>query len=217
MVAAWREGSTQWMHRLMSEGWTLYYVNFMFGPLSGPPPVIIQQMKRAITKFYGRFSLEFVRDGRAASAQGRMPVIWLFPDLPVFKYLKQSLRQVTLNGGYHYNGPMLIPPVSRFNECPIKHMKDHHDRYARYGIERVNVVPGYYVPGLASYSTKTIANGGADDVDIIVFPRSVDLLAIKTKPHFDPRQRLLKDIQSSLNVSDDVARHLRDKLVQRRA
>lgn len=216
---AWKIGSAEWMYRLISEGWTLYYVNFMFGPLSGPPRIIVQEMKRAITKFYGRFSLQFVRNGRAPSAQGRLPIIWLFPDLPVFKYMKQSLRQVTLNGGCHYNGPMLIPPASWFDECPIKHLTNHLDRYACYGIERIHVVPGNDVSGLADYSTKTIANGGADEADILVFPRPVKQLPTKTKtknrPDFVPRERLFKDIQSSLNVSDDVARQLSGKLAKR--
>ena len=152
----WINGCTQWIYQLVLSGWKLYYVNIMFEPLRGPPSAIIPKMRRGIYKFYGRFCTEFVHDGRAKSEQERMPQLWLFPDLPVHKNKRNSLRDVTINGGLHFHGPMLIPPISRFKECPIRHLKENQAKYARHGIERIYVVVGGDIPGLADYAGKTI-------------------------------------------------------------
>lgn len=105
----WIKGCTQWMEEGVLRGCKLYYVNIMFGPLRLPQSQIIPCMKKAIEKFYGRFCTEFSRDPRAPSQQDKLPQFWLFPDLPVFKYQKHSLRDVTINGnGLHYNGPNAI-------------------------------------------------------------------------------------------------------------
>jgi hypothetical protein len=171
-------------------------------------------MRRGIHKFYGRFCTKFIHDGRARSEQERMPQLWLFPDLPVHKNKRSSLREVTINGGLHFNGPMLIPPVSRVEECPIEHLKENQAEYARHGIERIHIVLGGDIPGLADYAAKTIKNHRANEKDIIVLPRSVTELPEKKRPIFDPRDRLLKDIQSSLNVSDEIAHQMRDDVMK---
>ena len=209
-AAVWIKGCTQWMYEWVFKGWKLYYVNFMFEPLHVPTAELVPNMRRGIHKFYGRFCTEFVHDGRAKSEQERMPKFWLFPDLPVHKNKKNSLREVTINGGLHFNGPMLIPPVSRFQECPIKHLEDNQARYARHGVERIHIEVGGDVSGLADYAAKTIKNRGANEGDIIVLPRSVTELPQKKTPIFDPRDRLLKEIQSSMNVSDEIAQQIRD-------
>lgn len=210
----WIKGCTQWMQEWVSKGWGLYYVNFMFEPLHVPAAAIVPTMRRGIHKFYGRFCTQFIHDGRAKSEQERMPKLWLFPDLPVFKYQKSSLRDVTINGGLHYNGPMLIPPVSRFKECPIKHLKEHQKKYARHGIDRIHIVAGGDISGLADYAAKTIKNHRADEGDIIILPGSVTELPDKKKPVFDPRDRLIKDIQSRFNVADEIAEKMRDEAIK---
>ncbi len=210
----WIKGCTEWMYEWVLKGWKLYYVNFMFEPLHVPAAELVPKMRKGIHKFYGRFCTEFMHDGRAKSEQKRLPKLWLFPDLPVFKYEKKSLREVTINGGLHYNGPLLIPPVSRFQECPIKHLEENQGTYARHGIERIHIVPGGDIAGLADYAAKTIKNRRVDEADIIVLPRTVGELPAKRKPIFDPKERLLKDIQSSMNVSDEMAQQLRDDAIK---
>jgi hypothetical protein len=108
---------------------------------------------------------------------------------------------------------MLIPPVSR-KECPIKHLKENQDEYARHGIERIYIVLGGDISGLADYAAKTIKNCRAKEEDIIVLPRSVTELPAKKRPIFDPRDRLLKDIQSRFNVSGELAQQIRDDAVK---
>jgi hypothetical protein len=206
----WIKGTTQMMNEWVSKGWALYYVNFLFEPFRGPPTGIVPYMWKGVRKFYGQFCTEFMHDGRAKSEQKRLPKLWLFPDLPVFKYEKQSLRECEINGGLHFNGPMLIPPVSSFKECPIKHIGENRSKYARYGIERIHIVRGYDIPGLADYAAKNIKNRRTNEEDIMQLPRSVSELPVKKRPPFDPEARLLKDIQSRFNVCDEIARKMRD-------
>jgi len=165
------------------------YINFMFEPLHVPTAELVPKMRKGIHKFYGRFCTEFIHNGRAKSEYERMPRFWLFPDLPVRKNKGNSLRDVTINGGLHYNEPMLIPPVSRFQECGD-------------------------IPGLADYAAKTIKNHRADERDILILPRSVTELPDKKKTAFDPKDRLLKDIQSRFNVCDEVAQKMRDDVMK---
>jgi hypothetical protein len=209
----WIKGTTQMMNEWVSKGWRLYYVNFMFEPFRGPPTGIVPYMWKGMRKFYGRFCTEFMHDGRAKSEQKRLPKLWLFPDLPVFKYEKTSLREVNINGGLHFNGPMLLPPVSSFKECPIKHIAENQGKYARYGIDRIHIMPGGDIPGLADYAAKNIKNRRANEEDIMQLPRSVTELPEKKRPFFDPKERLLKDIQSRFNVCDEIAQKMRDDIV----
>jgi hypothetical protein len=210
----WIKGCTEWMQEWVLKGWKFYYINFMFEPLHVPTAELVPKMRRGIYKFYGRFCTEFAHNGRAKSEQERMPRFWLFPDLPVRKNKGTSLREVTINGGLHFNGPMLIPPVSRFKECPIKHIAKNQTKYTRYGIERIDVKAGWDIPGLADYAAKTIKNRRADEGDILILPRSVTELPDKKKPAFDPKDRLIKDIQSRFNVCDEMAQKMRDDVMK---
>ena len=78
----------------------------------------------------------------------------------------------------------------------------------------IHIVLGGDISGLADYAAKTVKNCRANDEDIIVLPRSVTELPAKKKPIFDPRDRLLKDIQSRFNVSDEIAREMRDDVMK---
>jgi len=183
----WIKGCTEWMYEWVLKGWKLYYVNFMFELLRGPPSAQIPQMRRGIHKFYGRFCTEFVHDGRAKSEQERMPQLWLFPDLPIHKNKRDSLRDVTINGGFHFNGPMLISPVSRFKECPIEHLKENQAEYARHGIERIHIVLGGDIRGLADYAAKTIKNRRLMRRILLCFPGPSRSCRQRKKQSLTPR------------------------------
>jgi hypothetical protein len=97
---------------------------------------------------------------------------------------------------------------------PDNHIKSNQAAYARYGIQRIDVRLGGDISGLADYAIKSIANGKADEKDIIAFPRPVKELPTKRKFKLDPMDRLLKDIQSSLNVSDEMSQQIREDLIK---
>jgi hypothetical protein len=59
MISAnWIDGCSRWLEGWESVGWTPYYINIMFHPLSGSSPTLIEKMKIGIIKgFYARFAL----------------------------------------------------------------------------------------------------------------------------------------------------------------
>ena len=95
------------------------------GPLHGTTTEILEQMKDAIYReFYIPFMTKFVRDPHRKAEQEWMPRLRLYPDLPMLKGRKTSIRELKINdGGLHYNGFTLIPTASpRFSEDPVKHL-----------------------------------------------------------------------------------------------
>src|SRR4051794_28975955 len=136
----WMHACSQWIESETDSGSEAYYINVMFSRLNGNKKAIMLQMQSAIIKFYGRFCTRFCRHPTAASEQKRLPGMWLIPDRPVFKYDNQP-RKLTINAeGLHFNGPLIIPPNTRFKgDVPDHLMKGQP--YARGGIQRIHAVP----------------------------------------------------------------------------
>jgi hypothetical protein len=152
--------------------WKPYYVTFMFHPLRGTPAGIIAQMHRGTRKgFYSRFCTEFAHHPRDTGEQKRLPRLMLFPDRPVCKRQNHSLREVSINdNGLHFQGPMIIPPESRFQGSVIDHIMENQP-YAHHGIQRVYVKKvGINVFKVSDYAVKTIRWGRADPDDILILP-----------------------------------------------
>lgn len=173
---AWIQGCTEWIEEHVKYGgWIPYYINFMFDPLPGSQSAVLASMKKGIVKFYGRFCTEFVHNPRAASEQERLPLFLLFPDKPVWKRNRAvSVSGVKFNaGGLHYNGPMLLPLLSRFRRrgCPIQYIAKNQRIYARNGISRVHIKPIDDILGIGDYAAKTIKWARADEADILILPR----------------------------------------------
>jgi hypothetical protein len=180
----------------------------MFHPLSGSLSTIIAKMKYGIKKgFYSQICTRFARDPRSSSGQQQIPRLWLIPDRPVSKRngKKHGCDFFTRNdNGLHFNGLMLIPPKSRFRECPIEHIEANQSKYTGHGIERIHVKPVDYMPGIADYVFKTVKWGRADPDDILILPFSSSELPRRT-PSYVSGDRGIKDFQAAFNVSDEVA------------
>lgn len=207
--AALIEGYSAWLYEHICRGWDPYYTNIMFEPLLSNGGGLVLKMHRTIGRFYGRLCSEFHRRPRSAGAREYLPRFWLFPDRPVFKHEKQSLREVTINGGLHFNGPVLLPPTSRFKECPIKHFQDNQHVYARDGIARIHATPitgGIY--DIVDYAAKTLKHRLADWDDVLILPRPASELSGNGIGEIDPEARAIRDLVSRLNVSEEVARTL---------
>jgi hypothetical protein len=140
-----------------------------------------------------------------------MPLLWVFPDRPVAKRAGKKVGADFLtrnDNGLHFNGFLMIPPKSRFKECPIEHIKKNHEKYARRGIERIHVRGDVYnVGGLADYALKTIKRARADADDILILPKTRNEMPAK-RPTLCSGDRAIKDNQSALNVSDEVAEEI---------
>src|ERR1035441_4646285 len=156
----WIRGCADWMWKHGIDGWRPYYINIMFEPFPGNGVAVVEQMKRAICKgFYARFCTEFAHHPSRPSQQGKLPMLWLFPDRHVWKrFNKTPIREMQFNdNGLHFNGPLMIPPVSRFKECPIQHIHDNQRKYAVHGIDRIHVKYATFdLDRLADYAGKTI-------------------------------------------------------------
>jgi hypothetical protein len=136
-----------------------------------------------------------------------MPALQLFPDLPVRKRKRKvTLTQLNMNcGGLHYNGIMLIPPVSRFRGRIVEHIEEHQGRYTKGNIERIHVVPiDHREYNIADYAAKTVKWGRADEADILTLPKAIAEVTDQVLV-LSPEERAIKDIQSSSNVSDGMA------------
>lgn len=176
--SVWIPGLKDWiLDHDFADWWRPYYINFMFEAIPGPEKVVLARMERALEKFYGRFSTRFDRTPRAIKSQLNIPHFVLVPDKPTWKREKTSLRDVSINaGGLHYNGLMMTPRRSRFHGCPIDHLKEKQQTYARHGISRIHAKPIYGAAGIADYACKTVKWNRADQNDILVLPRSVSEL-----------------------------------------
>lgn len=206
------EGCIQWIQQYRDKGWIAYYVNIMFERLDGTTTEILEQMRDAIYReFYKPFMLKFVRDPHRRAEQEWMPQLKLYPDLPMLrqKRRKTSIREVKINGGgLHYNGFLLIPPVSRFWGDPVELIQESHSLYCRHRIDRIH--PEYVnddVRRVVEYATKTIAEGRAELDDMLVLPRSLAEVKRANSP-IAPEQKSIKDIVSAYNVSEEQARQM---------
>jgi hypothetical protein len=96
-------GYSEWVRDEYRSGWTPYYVNLMFDPLKVPQGAINSTMREIIeNSFYVMLCKQLDRHPNRKGRHEVSPHVVLFPDLPVFKHNKQSLRDVSLNGGLHY-------------------------------------------------------------------------------------------------------------------
>jgi hypothetical protein len=205
----WTSSCTQWIEDHVRYGeWKAYYVNFMFEPLPGSSSAVVQQMRRAIVKFYGRFSSRFVHNQHSQAEQDRLPRFWLYPDRPGLKRSKLPLREVKSNdGGLHFHGAMLTPVFSRFRQCPIKHIEEKQAAYCHHGITRIHVKRIDEVADISSYMAKTVRWGRAELEDILILPRS------KSEFRSDggrarPRDLLMKDVQAAWDLSPELAQNI---------
>lgn len=185
------KGCIQWMQDQVSEGWDPYYVNFMFQPLPGSLPTIIAQMHSGIQAgFYSRFWSEFTRNSRSPSQQHRLPKLWLFPDRPGPKKQKKLSAEFFRgnDGGLHFNGPLLIPPKSRFQGCPIQHIEANQSKYLRHGLCRIDLEPVYNIAGMVDYAAKTVKWGRANIEDCLYLPAPLSELPAKIRAPWGDRE-----------------------------
>lgn len=81
-------GDWMWEHALA--GWRPYFIVIMFKPLNGSDEGVIAQMKRAIERdFYSSLCKRFSRHPNQPSQQDKLPMMWLFPDLPVGRRIRK--------------------------------------------------------------------------------------------------------------------------------
>jgi hypothetical protein len=207
------------IEEVLREWRPFYFINIIFKPLRGSGSAIDAQMHDAIVNgFYPQLCKHLERHPGRRGRHKYLPHLFLFPDFPVYKTQKQSLRRVSLNGGLHYNGVVSISPRSRLKEDLNDHIWRNQSAYYGDMIERIHVKPVTYDPyRLMDYGLKTVARGRADYERGIFLPKS--LSEMQPAQNMDERTRTIKYIQASENVSDEVAeeiyRQTRNRLAEK--
>lgn len=174
------QSTTDWLLDFSEDGYSIYYVNFMFHPLGFSQRAILPRMAEAIDRFYSTLVKRFTHHPKALAEQARLPLMMLWPDLPVMKGKKKrvsALTDVTINEGLHYNGFLLVPPRCRFNHTIQSVFDEQRDRYCRNGIRRIKVLKaddlGTYV---ADYAAKTLKRNSEFHDATLIYPRTLSEL-----------------------------------------
>jgi hypothetical protein len=98
--------------------------------------------------------------------------MFLFPDFPVYKLDKNSIRDISINNGLHYQGIALTPPVSRFRSTLVEHFRQEQHEYVSDKLARIHVQPITWDSDyVTDYASKSVRRGLASDADIIILPK----------------------------------------------
>jgi hypothetical protein len=97
----------------------------------------------------------------------------LFPDMPVYRHEKKSIRDISVNDGLHYGGLALIPPVSRFRSTlDTRFAEGINEKVARIHVTPITDNPGFVV----DYAAKSFKRGWVSEEDILILPRAISEL-----------------------------------------
>jgi hypothetical protein len=169
------DGYTQLVIDRVDRGWSCHLMTFPFCQLPGPRGAVIQAMKDELHRVYSTFVTRTNRKPRTASPD-ELPVLIGTADLQVYKRVSTSSPLVLCNGGLHFHGLMLVPPVTRL-EIPVEeHFRRHQDMYLgrRRLIQELDVRPVTETPErVVDYVFKTILRGRVSyDDGILLLPRA---------------------------------------------
>jgi hypothetical protein len=159
-----------WVQDFWNEGWSPYFVNFMFSHI---PHRREDVMLDEVDRVYRTLIRHDVRDPRSIAQQRWLARFIGCPDTPVHKRVKISVRDATLNEGLHFNGMFLISPNTRLNGGLVKHFKDNDRLYTGQGraLARIDVEPMTY-GNMTDYALKSYKNARLDGSNILILPRS---------------------------------------------
>jgi hypothetical protein len=207
-VSAGAKALAEWMEAGIREGYEVFYINFMFDQLPGSRDAVLQQMRKRIHDgFYSELCRFSAHHPKSPGERHRLAEIMLFPDLPTYKATGGSLLYGNANGGFHYNGAIRIPSLSRLRGSFQGFVEENALDYRRQGF-RVHVQTVSRSPErLADYATKTVKRGLASQDDIYVLPLSGAEMR-RERLKLTPYEKAIKDIQSSTNCSRESAEEI---------
>jgi hypothetical protein len=163
-------------------------------------------MKKDICKVYGRVATRAVQNPRSGNRTHLLPKAIFVPDVPAYKQSRYNLRDVTVNDGIHFHGVMVASKKGRFKE-PLHLFMTDPRFYVGTKICRVHVEPiTSEVVFVTDYAGKAIKRERFPIDDVLVLPMTAsELPARHCFQAHDEHTRAIKDIQSSMNVSEEVA------------
>ena len=157
-------------------GWQPYFVTYVFRHISGGTSKRARIMTDEVCRVYSQLLTRIVRDPNAPSYQQLLPYLMASPDLPVPKTgSKASVRELTINGGLHFHGVLVLPPENRcrLGRHLLAHLHENQSLYcpADFPLLRIDV-RSMSTPVLAEYVLKQFKRGNVDYGDILILPRS---------------------------------------------
>jgi hypothetical protein len=157
-------------------GWQPYFVTYLFRHISGGAQKRISIMTSEVCRVYSQLLTRIIRDPHAPGYQQLLPYLMASPDLPVPKSAaKVSVRELTINGGLHFHGVLVLPPEDRcrLGRKLATHLHKKQDLYcpADRPLLRIDVRSSN-TPMLADYTLKQIKRGNVAYDDILILPRS---------------------------------------------
>jgi tRNA(Leu) C34 or U34 (ribose-2'-O)-methylase TrmL len=180
----------------------------MFRNISGSNEFKIQQMHKEITRFYEKLATRAVRKPRSEKWVQLLPKGVFFPDVPGYKKSFSNIRELTINDGIHFHGIMVATQESRLKEPLHLHLARKRKLYVRGKIYRIDAERiTSDAPFVTDYSGKAIKRRRFSNDHILLLPRTVAELPAKRCAQVENEEevRAIKDIQSSVNVSEAVA------------
>jgi hypothetical protein len=199
-----------WIQQHLDLGWDAYFVTFMFRNISGSNEVKIQQMHEGITRFYEKLATRAVRKPRSEKWVHLLPKGVFFPDVPGYRKTDSNIREISINDGIHFHGIMVATQEGRLKEPLHLHLMRKRKLYVRgkiYGIdaEQITSRAGF----VTDYGGKAIKRRRFSNDHVLLLPRTLSELPAKMSILVENREeKALKDIQSSMNVSEVVAQSL---------
>ena len=142
-------------------------------------------MTDEVCRVYSQLLTRIVRDPNAPSYQQLLPYLMASPDLPVPKTgSKASVRELTINGGLHFHGILVLPPEDkcRLGRLLVAHLHKKNHVYCPpdYPLLRIDC-RSMSTPMLAEYTLKQIKRGKMDYDDILILPKTLDEVRDKPK------------------------------------
>jgi hypothetical protein len=157
-------------------GWQPYFVTYVFRHISGGTSKRKLIMTSEVCRVYSQLLTRIIRDPNAPSYQQWLPYLMASPDLPVPKNgIKASVRELTINGGLHFHGVLVLPPEDRcrLGRHLIAHLHKCESVYCPPDLPllRIDARPSS-TPMLADYVLKQIKRGNVAYDDILILPRA---------------------------------------------
>jgi hypothetical protein len=185
----------------------LHGLTFMFRNIPRSKERRIEQMHGEICRVYQKLATRAVRKPRSEKWVHLLPKGIFFPDVPGLKKNEFKVAEVSVNDGIHVHGLMAVPKEIRLKEPLDLHFMRKSKLYVRGKIYRIHVEPiTSRAAFVADYAGKAIKRRRFSTDHVLVLPRTVAELPAKTfgQPG-NKEEKAIKDIQSSMNVSEVVA------------
>jgi hypothetical protein len=166
-------------------GWQPYFLTYVFRHIPGSSAYRKQVMTSEVCRVYSQLLTRIIRNPNAPSYKRLLPYLMASPDLPVPKTgTKVRLRELTINGGLHYHGVLVLPPEDkcRLGRNLVAHLYEKNHVYCPpdYPLFRIDA-RSMSTPMLAEYTLKQIKRGKMDYDDILILPRTLDEVRDKPK------------------------------------